>query len=98
MEMLNIKVIDRPTIEECLIGFLNSGFFPASFHFLHQLGASFQQTTCLYSDSKISLVRYTLEKVNLIDSKKWKQPIEPNIYDQMKISRINLQKTETFVE
>jgi hypothetical protein len=81
----------RPTITKCLEQW-NAKVFPLSYgKVLFHLGASFQRIPQLYSDNKISLIRYHFDSIcetalgiHDFSKKHLKQPIEPAVYNFLK--------------
>ena len=87
LNMINREPKNRPSINDCLSDW-NKNIFPTSFSkVLFQIGASFQQLSNLYSDNRVSLIRYHIDSIfetclGEFDAvQTFKEPIEPAIYN-----------------
>lgn len=90
--MIDRDPAKRPNITSCLDEW-NSKVFPQSFSkVLFHLGASFQRVSHLYSDNKISLLRYHLNSIyetsaghfNICDN--LNEPIDPSVFNLLRSS------------
>lgn len=92
LEMIDRNPAKRPEIEKCLDDW-NETVFPRSFSkVLFHLGAAFQRVSHMYSDNKISLIRYHFNSIYEttkgepnIDAT-LKEPIEPSVYNLLRSS------------
>ncbi len=90
--MINRESRNRPNISDCISDW-NKNVFPSSFSkVLFQIGASFQQLSNLYSDNRISLIRYHIDSIfetclgefDAIET--FKEPVEPAIFNLLQSS------------
>ena len=88
IKMLARDPAQRPTAKTCLREWSNKAF-PDTFKsvFFH-IGAAFQRMSTLYSDNRISLIRYHINSVfekcfnskNAVLTEKFNEPIEPDLF------------------
>ena len=86
--MLAKDPAQRPTASECIEEWCDK-VFPDSFKsvFFH-IGAAFQRTSYLYSDNRISLIRYQTNAIfdkcfnskNAVLTEEFNEPIEPSLF------------------
>ena len=87
-KMLARDPTQRPTASECIDEWCDK-VFPDSFKnvFFH-IGAAFQRTSYLYSDNRISLIRYQTNAIfercfnskNAVVTEEFNEPIEPSLF------------------
>ena len=86
--MLAKDPAQRPTASQCVDEWCEK-VFPETFRSVfYHIGAAFQRTPYLYSDNRISLIRYHINEIfakcfganNAVITEEFNEPIEPSLF------------------